>query len=45
MTTLGFDNPLYILPFDHRGSLEKDVRMGRSAERGPNNRRSPLPSG
>ena len=22
MKTLGFDNPLYILPFDHRGSFE-----------------------
>ena len=25
MTSLGFDQPLYILPFDHRGSLQ--VRM------------------
>jgi myo-inositol catabolism protein IolC len=23
MTTLGFDEPLYILPFDHRGSFQK----------------------
>ena len=22
MTNLGFDKPLYILPFDHRGSFE-----------------------
>jgi len=22
MRTLGFDNPLYVLPFDHRGSFE-----------------------
>jgi 5-dehydro-2-deoxygluconokinase len=22
MTTLGFDKPLYILPFDHRGSFQ-----------------------
>src|SRR5437667_12871115 len=22
MKTLGFDNPLYILPFDHRGSFQ-----------------------
>ena len=22
MTTIGFDQPLYILPFDHRGSFQ-----------------------
>ena len=22
MTTIGFDRPLYILPFDHRGSFQ-----------------------
>ena len=22
MTTFGFDQPLYVLPFDHRGSFE-----------------------
>ena len=25
MTTLGFDKPLYILPFDHRGSFQKKM--------------------
>jgi 5-dehydro-2-deoxygluconokinase len=25
MTTLGFDQPLYILPFDHRGSFQKKL--------------------
>ena len=25
MTTLGFDRPLYILPFDHRGSFQKKM--------------------
>jgi myo-inositol catabolism protein IolC len=25
MTTLGFDQPLYILPFDHRGSFQKKM--------------------
>jgi myo-inositol catabolism protein IolC len=25
MTTLGFDKPLYILPFDHRGSFQKKL--------------------
>jgi myo-inositol catabolism protein IolC len=25
MTTLGFDQPLYILPFDHRGSCQKNM--------------------
>src|SRR5271169_5546042 len=25
MTTVGFDNPLYILPFDHRGSFQKKM--------------------
>ncbi len=25
MTTLGFDQPLYILPFDHRGSFQKQM--------------------
>jgi hypothetical protein len=25
MTTLGFDGPLYILPFDHRGSFQKKM--------------------
>jgi hypothetical protein len=26
--TLGFDKPLYILPFDHRGSFETDWYNG-----------------
>jgi hypothetical protein len=25
MKTIGFDRPLYILPFDHRGSFEKKM--------------------
>ena len=25
MTTLGFNQPLYILPFDHRGSFQKNM--------------------
>ncbi len=25
MTTLGFDKPLYVLPFDHRGSFQKKM--------------------
>jgi myo-inositol catabolism protein IolC len=25
MTTAGFDNPLYVLPFDHRGSFQKKM--------------------
>ena len=25
MTTVGFDQPLYILPFDHRGSFQKNM--------------------
>src|SRR5215470_6781577 len=25
MTTIGFDRPLYILPFDHRGSFQKKM--------------------
>ena len=25
MTILGFDKPLYILPFDHRGSFQKKM--------------------
>ena len=25
MTTIGFDRPLYILPFDHRGSFQKNL--------------------
>ena len=25
MKTIGFDRPLYILPFDHRGSFEKKL--------------------
>lgn len=25
MTTLGFDEPLYVLPFDHRGSFQKKM--------------------
>jgi hypothetical protein len=25
MTNLGFDKPLYILPFDHRGSFQKKM--------------------
>jgi len=25
MTTLGFDQPLYVLPFDHRGSFQKKM--------------------
>src|SRR3954470_14135315 len=25
MTALGFDKPLYILPFDHRGSFQKKM--------------------
>jgi pentose-5-phosphate-3-epimerase len=25
MTTLGFDKPLYILPFDHRGSFRPQL--------------------
>ncbi len=25
MTSLGFDQPPYILPFDHRGSFQKKV--------------------
>src|SRR6476619_2814150 len=25
MTTVGFDKPLYILPFDHRGSFQKQM--------------------
>jgi hypothetical protein len=25
MTTPGFDKPLYILPFDHRGSFQKKM--------------------
>jgi 5-dehydro-2-deoxygluconokinase len=25
MTSLGFDKPLYILPFDHRGSFQKKM--------------------
>src|ERR1700675_706866 len=25
MTSLGFDEPLYILPFDHRGSFQKKM--------------------
>jgi len=25
MTHLGFDKPLYILPFDHRGSFQKKM--------------------
>ena len=25
MKTLGFDKPLYILPFDHRGSFQKKM--------------------
>jgi myo-inositol catabolism protein IolC len=25
MTTLGFDTPLYVLPFDHRGSFQKKM--------------------
>jgi len=30
MTTVGFGNPLCILPFDHRGSFQKNnVWMGR----------------
>ena len=28
MRTTGFDKPLYILPFDHRGSFEAAVRDG-----------------
>jgi hypothetical protein len=29
MTTVGFGNPLYILPSDHRGSFQNNVWMGR----------------
>ena len=36
--TLGFDKPLYILPFDHRGSFQED-----SAGCGRGRDRSPLP--
>ncbi len=25
MKTLGFDEPLYVLPFDHRGSFQKKM--------------------
>jgi hypothetical protein len=25
MTSLGYDRPLYILPFDHRGSFQKKM--------------------
>ncbi len=25
MTTIGFNQPLYILPFDHRGSFQKNM--------------------
>jgi len=39
MTTIGFDQPLYILPFDHRGSFETkmfgwhgDLSAGQTAE-------------
>ena len=34
MMTVGFDKPLYILPFDHRGSFQtQDVRLERDADR------------
>ena len=26
MTTVGFDRPLYVLPFDHRGSFQSRLR-------------------
>ena len=32
MIPLGFDRPLYILPFDHRGSFQEDIRVGRRTE-------------
>ena len=34
MTTIGFDRPLYILPFDHRGSFQKKM-LGWAGELSP----------
>ena len=30
MTSIGFDKPLYILPFDHRGSFQLRCSGGRA---------------
>lgn len=38
MTPRGFNKPLYILPFDHRGSFQKKMFGWDGLERGTNRR-------
>ena len=43
--SIGYDKPLYILPFDHRGSLpDEDVRLEGQADPRADGARSPPPS-
>jgi hypothetical protein len=32
MTSIGFDKPLYILPFDHRRTFQKQILGGKGDE-------------
>jgi len=43
MKSLGYDKPLYVLPFDHRGSFQTKRRMARHANSGTNRRKSQRP--
>ena len=41
MKTIGFDKPLYILPFDHRGSFQTNLFGWTGALKAEEQRRSP----